>query len=92
MIEYATCCLKHLTDVVFFRNPYSKQEKISKFVIQISFTLCFLYSYFHGKMLTQKNPSLYCLEEGKKFFAASTMHLRTYLKNKAVGKSENPEG
>ena len=44
-------------------------------------------------MLTQKIPHSTVFKEGKKFFAAkSTMHLRTYLKNKALGKSENPGG
>ena len=43
-------------------------------------------------MLTRKIPHCTVFKEGKKFFAASTMHLRTYLKNKAVGKSENRRG
>ena len=47
---------------------------------------------FSWENVDSKNPSLYCFKGGKKFFAASTMHLRTYLKNKAVGKSENQGG
>ena len=47
---------------------------------------------FSWENVNSKNSSQYCFKEGKKFFAASTMHLRTYLKKKAVGKSENPGG
>ena len=51
-------------------------------------------SALHSALLTfsWENSSQCCFKGGKKFFAASTMHLRTYLENRAVGKSENPGG
>ena len=64
------------------------KKKYQSLSFKSAYILLFL--HFHGK--NSKNPSLCCFKEGKKFFAASTMHLRTYLKNKAVGKSENRRG